>query len=226
VDRRPTDTEIKELDAALPAQPVRVAVALAGARELPGWWGPGRPAVWSDAVEAARLVARQAGVEVTVRADEHPPWHPGRCAAVLRDGHVVGHAGELHPRVVAALGLPERTCAMEVDLELLGEDTTPVQAPRLSTYPAATQDVALVVHDTVAAADVEAALRHGAGELLESVRLFDLYRGDQIGPGRVSLAYSLRFRAPDRTLTAEETSTARDAAVAVAASRTGAVQRT
>jgi phenylalanyl-tRNA synthetase beta chain len=226
VDRRPTDTEIKELDAALPAQPVRVAVALAGARELPGWWGPGRPAVWSDAVEAARLVARQAGVEVTVRADEHPPWHPGRCAAVLRDGHVVGHAGELHPGVVAALGLPERTCAMEVDLELLGEDTTPVQAPRLSTYPPATQDVALVVDDTVAAADVEAALRDGAGELLESVRLFDLYRGDQIGPGRVSLAYSLRFRAPDRTLTAEETSAARDAAVAVAAHRTGAVQRT
>ena len=226
VDRRPSDTEIKELDAALPAQPVRVGVVLAGAREQPGWWGPGRPATWSDAVEAARLVARQAGVEVTVRADEHPPWHPGRCAAVLRDGHLVGHAGELHPRVVTALGLPPRTCAMEVDLELLGEDTTPVTAPRLSTYPPATQDVALVVADEVAAADVEAALRDGAGDLLESVRLFDVYRGEQVGPGTKSLAYALRFRAPDRTLTAEETSAARDAAVGEAARRTGAVQRT
>jgi phenylalanyl-tRNA synthetase beta chain len=139
---------------------------------------------------------------------------------------VVGHAGELHPRVVAALGLPERTCAMELDLDLLGADTEPVPAPRLSTYPPATQDVALVVDATVPAAEVEAALRDGAGELLESVRLFDVYRGPQVGEGKASLAWALRFRAPDRTLTVEETSAARDAAVAEAARRTGAVQRT
>ena len=198
---------------------------LAGRREQAGWWGPGRAASWSDAVEAARAVAAQAGVEVTVRADDHAPWHPGRCAAVLRDGLLVGHAGELHPRVVAALGLPERTCAMEVDLELLGMATEPVPAPRVSTYPPATQDVALVVDATVPAAQVEAALRDGAGELLESVRLFDVYRGEQVGEGKASLAYALRFRAPDRTLTAEEASAARESAVAEAARRTGAVQR-
>ncbi|MDQ1600233.1 MAG: phenylalanyl-tRNA synthetase beta chain [Actinomycetota bacterium] len=226
VDRRPTEEEIAGLDAALPAQPRRVAVVLSGERERAGWWGPGRAATWSDAVEAARLVARQARVTVEVSKDEHAPWHPGRCAVLRRDGTVVGHAGELHPRVVAALGLPERTCAMELDLDLLGAVTDPVPAPRLSTYPPATQDVALVVDATVPAAEVEAALRDGAGHLLESVRLFDVYRGPQVGEGKASLAWALRFRAPDRTLTVEETSAARDAAVAEAARRTGASQRT
>jgi phenylalanyl-tRNA synthetase beta chain len=78
----------------------------------------------------------------------------------------------------------------------------------------------------VPAAEVEAALRAGAGDLLESVRLFDVYRGPQVGEGKASLAWALRFRAPDRTLTVEDTSAARDAAVAEAARRTGAVQRT
>ncbi len=225
VDRRPTPEEIAALDASLPAQPRRVAVVLAGQRERAGWWGPGRAASWSDAVEAARLVARQAGVLVSVRSDDHAPWHPGRCAAILREEVVVGHAGELHPRVVAALDLPPRTCAMEMDLDLLGLDAAPVPAPRLSTYPAATQDVALVVAVDVAAADVESALRAGAGSLLESLRLFDVYRGEQVQDGARSLAYSLTFRAPDRTLTGDEAVAARDAAVAEAARRTGAVQR-
>ena len=229
VDRRPSPAEVAALDAALPAQPTRVAVVLAGDVEQPGWWGPGRGASWADAVEAGRLAARAAGVTVSALADPHPPWHPGRCAALrVGDGsaaRVVGHAGELHPRVVAALGLPERTAAMELDLEQLGADLAPVPAPRISTYPVATQDVALVVDAAVAAAEVESALRDGAGDLLESLRLFDVYRGDQVGAGKVSLAYALRFRAPDRTLTAEEVSAAREAAVAEAARRTGAHQR-
>ncbi len=225
VDRRPTDAEIAALDAALPAQPCRVAAVLAGQREQSGWWGEGRAATWSDAIDAARLVARQARVQVLVEADVHAPWHPGRCAVITRDGTVVGHAGELHPRVVAAFGLPDRTCAMEVDLDLLGAETAPVPAPGPSTYPLASQDVALVVDTSVPTAQVESALREGAGPLLESVRLFDVYRGAQVGEGKASLAWSLRFRAPDRTLTVEEVSAARSAAVAEAFRRTGAVQR-
>ncbi|MDP9407356.1 MAG: phenylalanine--tRNA ligase subunit beta, partial [Actinomycetota bacterium] len=92
----------------------------------------------------------------------------------------------------------------------------------LSTYPVAKEDVALVVDAAVPAADVEAALRAGAGPLLEALRLFDVYTGPQVGEGRRSLAYSLRFRAPDRTLTVAEAVTARDAAVAEAERRTGA----
>jgi len=170
-------------------------------------------------------------VEPTVRAAQYAPWHPGRCAALYAevDGTetLVGHAGELHPRVVKTMHLPERTCAMEVDLDLLeraGQGL--VKAPRISTFPVATQDVALVVDSSVPAADVEAALREGAGDLLESIRLFDLYENaEQLGEGRRSLAYALRFRAPDRTLTVDEASAARDAAVALAAERTGAVLR-
>jgi len=231
VDRRPTDEEIAELNAALPEQPRHVAVVLAGAREQAGWWGKGRPADWADAVEAGRVAAREAGAELIVRKGQYGPWHPGRCAelVVVVDGTetVVGHAGELHPRVVKALGLPERTSAMEIDLDVLEEvgNDTP-QAPGISTFPVATQDVALVVDNFVPHAEVEAALRDGAGELLEAIRLFDVYENaEQLGEGRKSLAYALRFRAADRTLTVDEASAARDAAVALAGERTGAVLR-
>ncbi|MGH3341614.1 MAG: phenylalanine--tRNA ligase subunit beta, partial [Carbonactinosporaceae bacterium] len=183
-------------------------------------------ACWADAVEAARVVARAARVDLRVRGEAHPPWHPGRCAALMVGGHVVGHAGELHPRVVDAFGLPARTCAMELDLDRIAQDAEDlVPAPEISTYPVATQDVALVVADEVPVAAVDEALRAGAGDLLESARLFDVYTGEQAGPGRRSLAFTLRFRAADRTLTVEETTAARDAAVREATRRTGAVQR-
>ncbi|MFB8081001.1 phenylalanine--tRNA ligase subunit beta [Streptomyces sp. NPDC056013] len=230
VDRRPTDEEIASVNAVLPAQPRRAAVVLAGAREQAGWWGKGRPSDWADAVEAGRTVAAEAGVELIISADQHAPWHPGRCAAfhVEVDGEkvLVGHAGELHPRVVKAFGLPARTCAMEIDLDLLEKaNEGPVKAPRISSFPVATQDVALVVAGNVPAAEVEAALAEGAGELLESIRLFDVYTGDQLGEGTKSLAYALKFRAEDRTLTVDEATAARDAAVALASERTGAVLR-
>ncbi|MFF7182423.1 phenylalanine--tRNA ligase subunit beta [Streptomyces sp. NPDC008121] len=230
VDRRPTEEEIAEVNAALPAQPRRAAVVLTGAREQAGWWGKGRPSDWADAVEAGRTVAAEAGVELIISADRHAPWHPGRCAAfhVEVDGEkvLVGHAGELHPRVVKAFGLPARSCAMEIDLDLLERASEgPLKAPRISSFPVATQDVALVVDTAVPAATVETALREGAGELLEAIRLFDVYTGDQLGEGRKSLAYALKFRATDRTLTVEEATAARDAAVSLAAERTGATLR-
>ncbi|MEU5421365.1 phenylalanine--tRNA ligase subunit beta [Streptomyces sp. NPDC020799] len=230
VDRRPTDEEIAGLDAALPRQPRRAAVVLAGAREQAGWWGQGRPSTWADAIEAGRVVARAAGVELIVRQDQNAPYHPGRCAALLAlvDGEevLVGNAGELHPRVTKAFGLPERTCAMEIELDLLERaGAGAVEAPHVSAFPVATQDVALVVDASVPAAEVEAALRAGAGELLESLRLFDIFTGEQLGEGKKSLAYALRFRAADRTLTADEATAARDAAVGAAVERTGAVLR-
>ncbi|MER5318305.1 phenylalanine--tRNA ligase subunit beta [Streptosporangium roseum] len=226
VDRRPTEEELASIEAALPAQPLRVGAVLAGEFERSGWWGKGRAGTWADAVEAARTVAREAGVTLDVRADRHEPWHPGRCAALYAGDVLVGHAGELHPRVIEAYGLPARTSAMELELTRLESPSAgPVEAPAISAYPIATQDVALIVDAATPVAEVEAALREGAGDLLESVRLFDVYTGAQAGEGRKSLAYSLRFRAPDRTLTAEEASAARDAAVALAGERTGAQLR-
>ncbi len=226
VDRRPTDEEFAALDAALPAQPLHLAVVAAGDAVAGGWWGEARPVSWADAVEAIRSVAAALGLEVTASPVELAPWHPGRCAELSVAGEAVGHAGEVHPAVCQAFGIPKRSVAAEVDLDLLIERSVHLrQAPTFSSYPVAKEDVALVVDSSVAAAEVEAALREGAGELLESIRLFDVYTGDQVGEGKKSLAYALRFRAPDRTLKEGEAAAARDAAVALAAERTGAVQR-
>ena len=240
VDRGPTVAELATLEAALPDQPQHLATVLTGAHELDGWWGPGRAWSWADAVEAAREVGRICRVPIDVRADRQAPWHPGRCAAIYVrvDGQpgngqarewLAGHAGELHPRVIQAFGLPDRTCAMELDLSVLfaaAENAGAVQAPQLSAYPLAIQDVALIVDAAVPAAEVEAALAAGApADLLESVRLFDVYTGVQIGEDRKSLAYTLRFRAPDHTLTAAEVAAAREAAVTEAQRRVGAVLR-
>ncbi len=227
VAQRPSEAELEGLYAAIPPQPLRAAIVLTGQRELPGWDGPARSADWSDALEAALLMARTVNVTPTVtKESDHAPWHPGRCARLEINGQLFGYAGELHPKVVAALGLPPRTVAAEVDLDvLIAASGAVVMAAPISTFPLAKEDVALVVEDGVAAQDVHAALVAGAGELLESARLFDFYAGAPIEEGHKSLAFALRFRAPDRTLTAEETAAARDAAVASAAERTGAVLR-
>jgi phenylalanyl-tRNA synthetase beta chain len=118
-DRGPTPEELSTVEAALPDQPLNIGGVLAGNRELPGWWGPGRTATWADAIEAARSVARAAHLTAEVQAATEAPWHPGRCAALYvqaanppkhaadAEPHrwLLGHAGELHPRVIAAYGL-------------------------------------------------------------------------------------------------------------------------
>jgi phenylalanyl-tRNA synthetase beta chain len=224
VDTRPSADVYAQIDAALPQQPTHVGVVLAGDRDARGWWGPGRAASWSDAVAAALLVGKAAGVELRPTASTLAPFHPGRCAEIRLGDWPIGHAGELHPKVIEALELPPRTCAMEVDLDLIPlDESRPV--PVVSPYPPITVDVALVVDASVPAAALAEALEDGGGALLDEVRLFDVYAGEQVGEGKRSLAYTLRFRAPDRTLTSEEANTARDAAVAVAVERHGAALR-
>ena len=226
VDRRPTEQEIAALDASLPEQPRHLAVVLCGEFDPHGWWGPGRRADWADAIEAAQVVARTADVELEIRCADLAPWHPGRCAALLLDGQVIGHAGELHPRVVATMGLPERTCAMELDLDAL-PTPDPRQGVEISSFPPVLIDVALVVGTDVPERAVERTLREAAGPLLESIRLFDVYLdADRLGADRRSLAFALRFRAADRTLTLDEATGLRDAAVAAAVERHGAQLRT
>jgi phenylalanyl-tRNA synthetase beta chain len=229
VETRPTEGELDELDKALPGQPLHLGLVVSGDRERAGWWGEGRRATWADAVDGVRRTAEALGVPVTVRPASQSPWHPGRCAEILVGDSAsvrLGHAGELHPRVCTEYGVPARTAVAEIDLtRLLEHAVMMVGAPEFSDFPVAKEDVALVVGDAVSAADVEAALREGAGEYLESIRLFDVYTGPQVGEGKKSLAFALRFRAPDRTLTEQETGAARDAAVALAAERCGALQR-
>jgi phenylalanyl-tRNA synthetase beta chain len=222
VEQRPTDDQLAALYALVPDQPRHLGAVLAGSLERSGWWGAGRPATWTDAVELARVIARTARVEIDIRPAEYAPWHPGRCAELRLNGQVIGHAGELDPRVVQAMGLPERTCAIEVDLDAF-DPPEPARAPQLSSFPPVLLDLALVVPAGVLAGDVLAAVREGAGELLEAVRLFDVYSdAGRLGPDVKSLAFALRFRAPDRTLTVEEATDARDAAIARTAELFGA----
>jgi phenylalanyl-tRNA synthetase beta chain len=178
----------------------------------------------ADAFEAVRVIGRAAGVDFTLRAAQELPWHPGRCAEVVVGDTVVGHAGQLHPAVVERAGLPKGTCAVELDLDAIPITET-LPAPAVSPFPAVFQDLSLIVGEDVAAQTVVDAVRDGAGELLEDVRLFDVYTGPQIGDGRKSVTLALRFRAADRTLTEDEASAARDSAVRTAADRVGAEQR-
>lgn len=224
----PSAETLAAIHAAIPPQPRHLGILLAGDRDRAGWWGSGRSADLGDVLALVQSLAE--ALSTTVRfesAADVAPFHPGRCAAVvLGDGSVIGHAGELHPKVVAALGLPARTVGAEIDLDQLIEaGSATVQAAEIVTSPVAYSDVALVVDEDVTAAAVEASLRSGAGEMLETVQLFDIYRGDQIDDGKKSLAYHFTFRAPGRTLTTEEVSGLRDAAVAAAAAHVGAVQR-
>jgi phenylalanyl-tRNA synthetase beta chain len=158
-----------------------------------------------------------------VKRSDFAPWHPGRCAELIVDGKAVAHAGEIHPRIIAKYGLPERSVAFAVGLSAL-PDSQIVRPSSVGTMPAAVQDVALIVDAKISAQEVEQALRKGAGDLLESIKLFDRY--DKIGDGKISLAFTLTFRASDRTLTGAEVSAMREAAVSMAEKTTGAVLRT
>ncbi|OMH22986.1 phenylalanine--tRNA ligase subunit beta [Tersicoccus phoenicis] len=221
----PEPTVLAELDAGLPAQPAHLGVVLTG--HEPGTGRNARVRDWADALDAALLAAQVLGVQLTVATGRHQAFHPGRTAALsLPDGTPVGWAGELHPQLLAASDLPARTAAAEVDLDALyAAAPATITAAPISTYPMATQDVALVVDEAVTADQLREALTEGAGDLLESIDLFDVYTGEALGQGKKSLAFTLRFRAPDRTLTADEASAARSGAVAVAVERHGAAQR-
>lgn len=225
VRQRPSDEELRAIEEALPGQPETLAAVVTGNWRSAGWWGPAEKADWTHVVACAERAAAAVGVRLVRRNTQYAPWHPGRCAELLMDGDVIGHAGELHPEVVKAFRLPEHTCAVELSLELLlSASRREGVIGQLSSFPLAKEDVALIVDASVAAEDVREALVEGAGPILESISLFDVYTGDQAGEGRKSLAFALRFRS-DKTLTDTEAAQARQRAVAVAAERFGAVQR-
>ena len=226
VAKRPSDEELAALYAALPQQPMSVACVLTGDWLPASGASPAAIAGWEKAVAFAETVARALGVRLERTGDSYAPYHPGRCARLTVGDVTVGHAGELHPSVCHAYGLPPRSAAAELSFDLLYDLVPgPGSVTLLSSWPVAKEDVALIVDASVQAGDVEAALREGAGDLLEDVRLFDVYVSDAIGTGKKSLAFALKLRAPDRTLTEAEAGAVRDAAVALTVERFGAVQR-
>jgi phenylalanyl-tRNA synthetase beta chain len=190
----------------------------------------GVPANYADAIQAAKVAAFAVGANLEVRQASPKGFHPGRTAELFvttsEGQQVVGYAGELDPALAVQNHLPRKVGVFEINLDLLGAVAPAVvQAGEVNTYPAATQDVSLLVQSEVPAAEVLAVVREGAGQLLELVTLTDDYRGQGIEPGFKSLTFALRFRAEDRTLTQAEATVSRDAAVALANQRFGATLR-
>lgn len=221
--RRPSDEELAALDAGLPDQPLHVAGILTGNAVETGWLGERRAVDWSDAVEAVTRISERLGAGLTLdqpaAADVPAQWHPGRAARVMIDDQAIGMVGELHPHVDEALGLPAHAAAFELDLTALfgALDDSPVQATPISTFPPVKQDLAFTVPESVTAAALAQAVREGAGDKLESIELFDVFTGEQVGEGMKSLAFAVTFRAQDRTLDSEDSEAIREAIVAKAA---------
>ena len=223
IGSRPDAKIISTIYSSVPPQAFHVAGLLVGKNEGENWQGKASTFTWQDAIAYAQDILRLCNLEWSIKRSDYAPWHPGRCAELIVDGKAVAHAGEIHPRIIAKYGLPERSVAFAVGLSALPGSEI-VRPTRVGTMPAAVQDVALIIDAKVAAAEVESALRSGAGDLLESLTLFDRY--DKIGDGKISLAFTLTFRASDRTLTGAEVSAMRESAVAAAVKATGAVLRT
>ena len=220
---RPGQQIISKIFESVPDQIEMVAGLLVGKREVEDWQGKSQSFEWSDAISFAQEILDLCHLEYEVKRSDLAPWHPGRCAELIVDGTVVAHAGEVHPRILAQYNLPARSSAFAINLGALPASTL-VKPSRVGVMPAAVQDVALIVDSHVPALEVQQALREGAGDLLESIALFDRY--DKVGDGKVSLAFTLTFRAEDRTLTGEEVSAMREAATNLATKRCGAIVRT
>lgn len=231
VAERPSDEKLAELNAGIPPQPYSLAIVLVGDRAAKQ---PGLDAVafgWQDALEYVDRIALATAADLHVRQGSHGAFHPGRCAEVfVRDAegeeHSIGFAGELHPDVAEAHDLPRVVGALEIDVDaLLAHSVRHVSAGTIVGFPAATQDLSLLVARDVPAGEVRDAVRDGAGELLEDIRLVDDYRGRGLEEGEKSLTFALRFRADDRTLTAAEATEAKEAGAAKAAELFGATIR-
>ena len=222
----PLPEVLDELRGSIPAQPWHVSALFVGDAVAKQ---PGQPSIkrgLSDAISTAQHLAAVLASPLTVVTGSHQAMHPGRTAELRSGDRVVGYAGELLPSLAAELDLPRVVAVLELDLDALIELGAVQIAPTpIVSYPAATQDLTLVVPEAVRAGELLAVLVEGAGELLENVALVDDYRGSGIPDGSKSLTFALRFRATDRTLTAAEATEAKTGAVALALTMMGAVLR-
>ena len=220
---------LSQPDQSLPAEPRRLAALLTGPREAGTWLGhDAEPMGFFDLKGVVETLLLRLGLtNVAWERGSHPAMHPGRTAQIVVNGAVVGVLGELHPRVRVAFDLPNLPVAMiELDLEaLLTGWGAKQEMSDFSSQPAVFEDLALIVDEGVPAAQVANLIRQTGGKLLVDLRLFDVYRGGQVPQGKKSLAYSLTFQAPDRTLTAEDTAKARQKIVARLERELGATLR-
>lgn len=215
---KPTQEQLEALDAGLPDQPEFVAGIMTGKSSNTGWLGQDRDVDYTDVLEILGRLGERLGVSLQLKnalqddasadgADDvweyAPSFHPGRCATIWLGALKVGVAGELHPQVNEAYHFPDHSAAFELNLtDLLGalDDRPPVQAKPVSTYPLVRQDLAFSVDHEVSSGAVQSAIRQAAGDLLESIELFDVFSGGQLEDDQKSLGFAVTFRASDRTL--------------------------
>jgi phenylalanyl-tRNA synthetase beta chain len=221
----------------LPDEIRRLVIAITGPRQPEAWQGADTsPADFFDLKGMLEALLDGLHVaEASFEPAEHPSYYPGRVARLRVNGESIGILGQLHPLVQQAFDLPpldvpgggeQPVLAADLDFEALsrhipaGHRVTPV--PR---FPAVRQDIAIIVDEDTPADRVQAAILAAGGGLLASVRLFDVYRGEQIGGGKKSLAYALTFQAEDRTLTDQEAARVQNRIVKRLEQELGARQR-
>lgn len=227
IESRPTDLQISQLDASVPDQPTYVAAIATGDIETGhGFTTSTSSWDWQAVIAAATSVVEQAGRNALVVSASNMPWHPGRCAAIIVDGAVVGYAGELHPRVCEKLSLPARTCAFEINVSHIAGNSKPVVvAEPVRTFPRSSFDLAFVLDNSVTSDALVETVKRSAGELLENVRVFDIYRSEALGLNSRSIAVALTLRSADRTLADTDIAAVRQAVIDAAQDELGAQLR-
>jgi phenylalanyl-tRNA synthetase beta chain len=189
----------------LPDEKKQLILALTGPRAFADWQGADTTPM--DFFDLKGIVEQAlSGLhlsEVRYEPGQHPSFHPGKCARVFVGEKQIGVMGEIHPQVTENYDLPETPLlAAEFNLEAIIESVPPLfDTNPIPTQPPILEDVALIVDEAIPAAEVETLIRQTGGSTVTDVRLFDVYRGDQIGAGKKSLAYSLTYQNPKRTLT-------------------------
>ena len=192
----------------LPDEPLLLSIVMTGPREGRSWLAGQdcAPLGFYDLKGVVETLLAGLGLEGTFDPGEHPAFHPGRCAQVSIGDNVVGVMGELHPLAREAFDLPEQpVCALELDLDrLLAAWGAPRTMTPISANPPVYEDLAVVVDEDVPAVRVRDLIAQTGKSLVRSVVLFDVYRGEQVGAGKKSMAYRLTYQADDRTLTDKE----------------------
>lgn len=224
---RPSEEELAAVEAALPLQARSLALVAGGELSPGSILGAQRKFDWADALSFVKRAAQAAGTEIVIKQGEFQTLHPGRTAAIqTKEGELIGFAGQLHPGVIKAFSLPEGSIALEINLDkLISGSEQIVQAKPVSTLPLAKEDFAFVVDIDTPAQEVRSALDLAFGELAESIRLFDDYRGDQLPSGKKSLAFAVRLRPQEQTFTPAQIDLIRQKAIETVAQKVGAELR-
>jgi phenylalanyl-tRNA synthetase beta chain len=215
----------------LPDEPSRLVVVMSGGSDAATWKRASDGTMdFFDLKGAAETLLKDLNIEASYEATEHPSFYPGRTAAVSSTGKNAQHLGvlgELHPRVREAWGLPDQPVLVaDFDLAALksasGRGTLIRDVPR---FPSVEEDLAVIVSEEMKASDVLAAIQRAGGNLLNSARLFDVYRGEQLGAGKKSLAYALSYQAEDRTLSDKDIEKIRNKIIRALEANVGATIR-